>query len=171
MVIKSYERYKIYSCVKYEHVLSLKSFTNTRVVTMKRHANMLATCRLNYTYMNHPQCSVFYLQMQPRSVSLSSQAGGSSASPGEAVQDVAAARLVLVPGFSCLHGVCAVRWKLTHFTSLQQQQQQHMLRKTHALLASFVNHLLSTAQRADLQTSWLKVPSVRLQQDVEQANS
>ncbi len=103
--------------------------------------------------MNHPQCGVFYLHDELCGVSLSTQAGGSSASLGEVVQDVAVTVCCssVVPGFSSTVSLLS-DCKLTHFTSLQQRQrQQHMLRQTRAALASLVNRLFTAAERAELQ--------------------
>lgn len=94
----------------------------------------------------------FYLQIELCGVSLSTQAGGSYTSPGKIVQDVAVAVCCwsVVPGFSSTVSLLS-DCKLTHFTSLQQQQQQHMLRQIHAALASSVNHFFTAALRANIQ--------------------
>ena len=140
------------------HLITLKT-TQTYIVLMKSHDNMSASCRLcRRTWHESSSVAVqviFYLwavRCLPQNTP-----GGSYTFTGEDGPGCRGGGLQLgwCPRFSFLHRVSAVRWKLTHFTSLQQQQQ-HMLRQTHALLASFVNPFYPAAQPADS----LEVPSV-----------
>lgn len=143
------------------HVSSLQSATNAYVFTMNGHASWILTCWLHVAKQSAPanghessSVRVFCLTFGLSSaVSLSAHRPADQTHHAERLSRMSrrpsAARL-LSPASPprCLCSPIG-NWHIL----LPLQQQQHMLRQTHALLASLVNHFFTAARRADLQTA------------------
>lgn len=122
---------------------------------------MSLNSRLQKTDMNHPQCRVVFVWgFFFFTFSLSSAVSPSAHRPTDLTHHpVILFRMSLsVSCWSVVPGFSAVVWKLTHFTSLQQRRQRqrqrrrHMLRQTHAALASWINRFFAVAQSPELRS-------------------
>lgn len=142
------------------HVITLKT-TQTYIVLLKNHDNMLASCRLHVGYADgheSPSVQVIFYLWAVRCLPQNTP-GGSYTFTGEDGPGCRGGGLQLgwCPRFSFLHRVFAVRWKLTlllHCSSSRSSTCSERL--THFLHLS----LTLSIPQLSLQTHWRSPRSV-----------